>query len=195
MPRIVDDAQRRDEIGGAALAIAMSEGIEAVTFRAVAAQMGASSTTAVTHYAPSRAAVLEIMLGRLYSQARATIEDTGWPDDPREALAKLADSVLPTDPLTMTGARIIFAASMQITGDLGSQVDFARWGDWLRERVSALVTEILGSGSTDVSDAVMATITGLSFLALMDPDHWSPDRQRTAMAATLDAHQLSPRSS
>ena len=193
MPRIVDDAERRGEIGRAALGIALVHGVGAVTFRAVAGEMGATSTTAVTHYASSRVEVLKLMLSSFYSAAQAAIDQAYVAgDDPRVALAELIEFILPTDPFTLLGARIAVDASLQIAVDLESQAELARWGEWLYERVERLVKEIRGSSSTAVSDAVIATITGVTLSTLIDGEYWTPERQRAAAAATLDSHGLAP---
>ncbi len=191
MPRIVDDAERRDEIGRVALEIAFADGVSAVTFRAVAAGLGATSTTAVTHYASSRVEVLKLMLSSFYSAVQTALEPGDGSEEPRAALAALIESVLPTDPFTLLGARIAFDASLQIGSDLGSQDELERWGEWLYTRVESLVEQIHGPSSIAVSDAVVATVTGVSLSTLIDGDYWTPERQRAAVVATLDAHDLS----
>lgn len=67
MPRLVDTQERHTAVYRAVVHLATSEGFAAVTIRAVAAQLRAS-TTVVTHYFPTRdaaiAATLRHELGR-----------------------------------------------------------------------------------------------------------------------------------
>lgn len=191
MPRIVDESQRHAEIGRAALSIAMAKGIDAVTFRSVAAEIGAGSTTAVTHYAATRVDVLRLMLGTLYTAGQEAIEAAAAPSDPRAALADLIEAVLPTDQLTLGFARVAVDASLQIAGGLTGHEELDQWGSWLYDRVAALVAEITGPDSAAASDALIAMITGVSLSTLLASDYWTPDRQRAAARAALVAHGLS----
>ncbi len=191
MPRIVDESQRHAEIGRAALSIAIVKGIDAVTFRSVAAEIGAGSTTAVTHYAPTRVDVLRLMLETLYTAGQEAIEASSVTDDPRTALADLVEAVLPTDQMTLGFARIAVDASIQITGHLSGHEELDQWGLWLYDRVEELVAEIAESDAKATSDAIVAMITGVTVSTLIASDYWTPDRQRAAAKAALVAHNLS----
>lgn len=57
MPRAVDPEERHISVRRAVVRLAISEGFGAVTVRAIAAQLNAS-TTAVTHYFPTRDAMI-----------------------------------------------------------------------------------------------------------------------------------------
>lgn len=63
MPREVDTDQRLADIAAATLRVARDAGAEAVTIRSVARELG-GSTTLVTNYLPSRAALIKNALDR-----------------------------------------------------------------------------------------------------------------------------------
>lgn len=80
MPAGIDHDQRLKEIAEATLQVAREEGANAVTIRAVAARMG-GSTTLVTKFIPSRAA----LLANAFQHMKAY-----WADDQAAALDGMA---------------------------------------------------------------------------------------------------------
>ncbi|PRX96325.1 TetR/AcrR family transcriptional regulator [Allonocardiopsis opalescens] len=73
MPRQVDHASRRDSLSDAVIAIAADRGFTSVTIRAVAEQVGAS-TSAVTHYVSSRDELLRHAVRREIAGRRSQAE-------------------------------------------------------------------------------------------------------------------------
>jgi AcrR family transcriptional regulator len=73
MPRQVDHAARRDAVTAAALAIAADRGFAAVTIRAVAERVGAS-TSVVTHYVSGRDELLRLAARREIATRKAQAE-------------------------------------------------------------------------------------------------------------------------
>ena len=60
MPRQVDHEDRRREIVDATVQVLAARGVRGLTFRAVAEEMGGSSTL-ITHYFPTRQALLDAL--------------------------------------------------------------------------------------------------------------------------------------
>src|ERR1700687_6156701 len=96
MPKSVDHERRRRAIIEATVSIIGEVGLDGLTFRAVAAKLGGSSTL-VTHYYSSRQALLDdlgVRLLRKWEEEVATLE-AGVPD-PRERLRLVLDWLLPS---------------------------------------------------------------------------------------------------
>lgn len=186
MPRVVDGDARRSEIAVAALRLAGRDGLSAVTFRAVATEMGAGSTTVVTHYAPNRAALVGLMMGHLFGLAEQVVEPAIANLSPREALELLAEAVLPLTPESKVLAALALDAAREFgtAGRIGDELE--DWGDWLRARIRSLVVKIGTHPSTDeATDAVVAGLAGITLYGVVDADNWPPDRQRGALRALL----------
>lgn len=73
MPRRIDHAARRDAVSDAVLAIAADRGFAAVTIRAVAERVGAS-TSVVTHYVSGRDELLRHAVQREIAMRKAQAE-------------------------------------------------------------------------------------------------------------------------
>lgn len=73
MPRVVDHEDRRAAISDAVVAIVLADGLGAVTFRSVAARIGAS-TSVVTHYVGSRDELLAVAVRREVARRRSDLE-------------------------------------------------------------------------------------------------------------------------
>ncbi len=186
MPRQVDAAQRKTEIGAAALRIGRTQGLDAVTFRSVAAEMGASSTTVVTHYAPTRHALIALMTGQLFSIAEKLADQILPALDPAESLALLCESVLPTTPESRLLASLALQAGHEFGTSEGVGDELEGWSVWLHERVRALVAANIASGDIDsYTDVLLGAMAGISMYGLIDSAAWPPDRMRAAMATVL----------
>ncbi|WP_153502560.1 TetR/AcrR family transcriptional regulator [Cumulibacter manganitolerans] len=96
MPRIVDHEERRRELATSVWSIIRTDGIEAVTIRALAERSGWSSG-AVRHYLPTREAILEFAAGQVAAEARRFIESRPVTGD---AVQDFRTALLATLPLT-----------------------------------------------------------------------------------------------
>ena len=194
MPRVVDADERKKAIAQAALSIARADGLAAVTFRNVAKQMGASSTTVVSHYAPSRRHLVSLMLIELFSGLQELADEVLPTLDATEALEALAEGVLPLYPESRVIAQLGLDAALEFgtKGGVGEGLD--NWGRWLHARIGELVRSI-GSplGNEVATDALVAGLAGITLYGLADPQRWTPDRQRGAVQAMLMALGLDSR--
>lgn len=192
MPRVVDEAERCKAIADAALEIARTEGLAAVTFRSVANLMGARSTTVVTHYAPSRRDLIGLMLAELFATVQ-DVSDAVLPSmEPRQALLLLTERVLPIDAESRTMAQLALDAAQEFGADTNMGDGLQTWGDWLQSRVGALVVSIGSTVDDEVAtDLILSHLAGSTLYGLTDPDNWPPARQRRSLHGLLDALGLS----
>jgi len=153
--------------------------------------MGASSTTIVTHYAPTRHALIALMTKRLFSIAEELADQALPLLDPAESLALLCESVLPTDPESRLLASLVMQAGYEFGARGGVGVELEGWSLWLHQRVRALVAEIVSPSDIDShTDALLGALAGVSMYGLIDSATWPPDRLRAAMATVLNNLEL-----
>ncbi len=100
MPPRVDHEQRRDQIAQALLRIADSQGLQAASMRAVAAEAGVSLRL-VQYYFHTKDELLMDALTRLGAQLQARMQQwiaaAGSPPTPRSVVTAILSSILPTD--------------------------------------------------------------------------------------------------
>ncbi len=192
MPRVVDETERRKAIAEAALSIARTEGLEAVTFRSVAAEMGARSTTVITHYAPARRDLIGLMLAELFAMAQGLADAVLPTLEPRQALLLLTERVLPLDPDSRTMAKLALDATQEFGAETGLGDGLETWGQWLESRIGTLVASI-GSPAGDeiATDLILSHLAGTTLYGLIDADNWPPARQRQSLHALLGRLGLS----
>ena len=199
MPRVVDADARRRAIAKAALSIARAEGLAAVSFRTVAKAMGARSTTVVSHYAPTRRALIDLMFAELFRGLQDATDQMLPKLDPVDALVMLGEGVLPLSPETRVIAQLGLDAALEFGAKDGFGEGLESWGDWLQNRVGELVAEIGSPLGNDVAtDAIIGSLAGITFYGLVDPEGWPAERQRAALrgllaALCLTAVTLAPR--
>lgn len=191
MPRYVDHAARRDLVARVAADLAADEGLEAMTVRRVA-QAAGFSTTVVSHYFADRR---DLMVTTYRAAAARSSErfDAALVagDDP---LQDCLEALLPLDAERRRDWRIWFAFWAMATADphLGAEQV---------ERVASArgrITRVLRDerdvgrvrGDVDLPDAaygLLVLVHGLGTHAVFDQEHWTPERQRAAVAEQLAA--------
>ncbi|HUR73265.1 MAG TPA: TetR/AcrR family transcriptional regulator [Sporichthya sp.] len=82
-----------EEIADAALALLDSEGMEAVSFRRVAAELGVSHMTLYS-YLDSKEALLDAVVGRALEVPELTNPHGDWPASLREVLIEIHDALV-----------------------------------------------------------------------------------------------------
>lgn len=187
MPIEVDAAKRLDQIAEATLRLAGREGPGSITIRAVAAELGGSSTV-VTNYLKSRADLLANAVR--YEQSR-------WADDTARAVGAVGD-----DPRQRLYALIRWStstdhddvAARQIWMDLVSRAPDAGASAILREdavehhqRFRAALEQVSPDVPDHVCDALYLAVRGFYFATTEDPERWTPERATAAVVAMADA--------
>ncbi|HEY1178249.1 MAG TPA: TetR/AcrR family transcriptional regulator [Phytomonospora sp.] len=181
MPARGDHDARRRDLSEAVWRVVAGQGFTGLTMRAVAAELGAS-TGLVTHYFPSKAALvrhaLELAAERVDTMTRHTPSAAGM-----EALRAAVLDVVPLDPGRVAMNRV-WVSSWDLAladSDLGDaqRARYARWRDRLRAHAADAVARGELAEGTDVDDvaATVAAFThGLVTQALFDPAAFPRER-------------------
>lgn len=186
MPRHVEREERLNQIAAAALAVARRDGVTAVTFRRVAAEMSAASTTVVTHYVENRAALIQLMLAHLFGSAESLVDPVLGAMSPEDGLLLIAEAVLPVSDESRLLASIALDAAREFGTDAEVGDELESWGGWLQERIVSLVEQIApGEDSRERADALLAALAGFTLYGLVDRADWPPERQRAALRQLL----------
>jgi len=181
MPRTKGDHEaRRRDVSAAVWQVMATRGFAGLTLRAVAAELGAT-TGLLTHYFPTKQALVEYALGlleqRTVSRPRRA---TG------EGLAALRDALLDVLPLTpeATDSNRIWVSSWDTAlSDPALSADYARKyaksRDRLTERVAAAqeTGELPPGDPAQLAAGAQAFVLGLVVQALLDPAVFPPPRQ------------------
>ncbi|MER7305894.1 TetR/AcrR family transcriptional regulator [Streptomyces griseoluteus] len=181
MPRTKGDHEaRRRDVSAAVWQVMATRGFAGLTLRAVAAELGAT-TGLLTHYFPTKRALVEYALDLLEQRTLARPRrSTG------AGLAALRDALLDILPLTpeATDSNRVWVASWDTAlADPAIGADHARkYAEGrarLAERVAA--AQALGElppGDPDrVAAGAQAFVLGLVVQSLLDPARFPPERQ------------------
>jgi AcrR family transcriptional regulator len=183
MPRYVDHDQRKRDILIATCKVLGHGGLSALSFRAVAKELG-GSTTLVTHYFGSQAELLDGLAGWLVDDWEADLADleTGV-EDPRERLLLFLKWLIPDseESLLQERARIGLLAERQDRTEAAEMFDI--WDRRMRELIRQHLKPIVPKKELEMRvDMIRVMTNGLTFSAIEHPDDWSTDR----MWAVLD---------
>jgi AcrR family transcriptional regulator len=184
VPKQVDHDARRVEIAVAALRILEAEGPTGLTIRSLAQALG-GSTALVTHYFPTRQAVVEglvdVLLEAWQQEVAALRQQEGGSLEPRTFLLWM----LPlTDWTRMCErARLRFHAANEGDRDIAQRL--LRTIDmWMRaELARVLAPRVPDAAERDrLVDLLRATVGGLVLSSVEHPEAWPPER----MVALVD---------
>ena len=185
MPAKGDHDARRQDVSAAVWEVLAAKGFGGLTMRAVAAQMGAS-TGLVTHYFPSKQALIRHALSLAHSHTdtrdRLPISGTG--------LSALRSALLDVMPLTPNGVAmsrvwVSFWDAALADAELSEaeRWRYDRWRGMLRPHVEDAVAHGELAPDTNVDDAVATAAAfahGLVVQALFDPAAF-PAKRLTSM--------------
>lgn len=189
MPRDVDTDQRLADIAAATIRVARTSGAHAVTIRSVARELG-GSTTLVTNYVPSRAALILNALDQgddRWSHERDELLASAAPADRFGVLIEWSLSSTSDDPVLRTLILEVIANARFEPDMRASLLRESRAFQDLLERVAA------ESGYDDpvgVGAIAYTLLRGAYFVSTEDPDRWDESRLRSTITAAL---QLYPR--
>jgi AcrR family transcriptional regulator len=175
------DARRRD-VSAAVWRVLAERGFGALTLRAVAAEMGAS-TGLLTHYFPNKQALLRTALEVLAEQSAQRPRRVA-PDEGLAALRTLLLDVLPLDADSTAGNRIWVGSWDVALADPELAAEHAERYRRSRVRLTEQV-EIAqrrgelpaGTPAADLAAAAQAFVLGLVVQALFAPAEFPPERQ------------------
>jgi AcrR family transcriptional regulator len=192
MPRFVDHDVRRREIIDATLEILAEQGLHGLSFRTVAARLGGSSTI-VTHYFPSKQALLDALAETV----------SGWPEEIAELEAQAGDAktrlrlllqwLVPGDERALMEER--GRINLVGAGDTSVRTQHLldTWDANVRDLLRAHLGELLPNARIDPTvDLLRALTNGLTLSAVEHPDDWPPQRQRAVLDDALRLLDLLP---
>jgi AcrR family transcriptional regulator len=181
MPEAIDRDARLDDIAKATLDVATEQGVDSVTIRAIAARMG-GSTTVITRFVPSRAALIDNVIRYIQARWRDELQDevdTKTGTDRIRALIRW--STRPTDP-----DRLIRRFWLQaLTNDDDRAQQVAR-DDARREhaRIRAAVTD--AGNDQWVADVLYLALRGYYVSSIEDPGRWSHGRAAASLERLIE---------
>ncbi|MFF3501214.1 TetR/AcrR family transcriptional regulator [Streptomyces sp. NPDC003247] len=181
MPIFVDHEERREQIITAATRVLSELGFAKFTLRAVGTRLG-GSVTLVTHYFPSRDALLDAMLERTLSEARSKQDELMAISDPHERLRATIEYFLPLDEETMTieRARVALASHREVEPSVADHMEQIDPG--MRALVRVALAEFIPSDELEETvDLIRLWTAGVVLTAIEHPDAWTRDRQLAAM--------------
>ena len=175
MPKLVDHAQRREELAAALWRLVMREGIDAASVRRVADEAGWSAG-ALRHYFESRSELLAFAMELVMRRVAQRVGELG-PDPAPRALLHQA---LPLDPERRAEMQVWLAFTMQALVDPALRD--------LRDRAHAelrgLCRRAVEPRGAAAAERLHALVDGLALHAVLAPSVTTPQRQ----VELLDAH-------
>lgn len=178
MPKQVDHEQRRAEIAAAVSRLAVTRGLQGVSFRQVASEAGVS-VALVQHYFGTKenllVRTLEIQSAELASRILARVASLGTDASPLDAVRTVAVSFLPSDDESRAAMLLYhgFAAAALTDDALRISDAFANERN-LRAVMTAQLTTALEAGQITgrvdpptEARAIVSMILGLSLTVLL----------------------------
>lgn len=190
MPREVNPHQRLADIADATVRVARAHGAQAVTIRSVARELG-GSTTLVTNYLPTRAALIANALDR-WRRDRDGIDVMTGDADPLTALLEATLTSNADDPVLRT-LILEIVANASVEPELGAN---------LRRESMAFQDELAHAARAsgiaqprDMAEVIYLLLRGATIAAAEDPTHWNEAHLREVILETVSAlrHPVSPR--
>ena len=185
MPRVVDSEERTKAISEIAWRIAGEEGIAAVTYRRVAAEMNAS-TAVVTHAFPSRASLLqEVFRLHVDEWLKDLDELVAAYDDPVDRLRMLLLNSCPVTADAVNDARV-WIATMARPDDRAEWLSITRgFGKSFTKELTRVLSEL--KADTNLAFPLGALVWGLNAAAVEDPERWTEERVRWSIDVMLES--------
>jgi AcrR family transcriptional regulator len=184
VPIAIDRAQRSADVARVAAQLIAQGGLEAVTFRNLAAALGCS-TTAISHYFPTRNDVL--VATYTYIADRAQARRAQVQADGKHGVAEVLQQILPIgeDQSDDWKVWLCFWTSALFDPAL-AQIQQAR-NEVTRGEIRQLLVASgwSAAASRDLSRQMMTTIYGIAIQAIFDPAQWTPAQQRKALQHVL----------
>lgn len=179
MPVAVDSGQRRMQVASTAADLIIEGGLNAVTFRNLAARLGCS-TTVISHFFRDRNAVLLETYRHNFMQAVALRERAlaGLPADPVRAVEEL----LPVGPAQRRHWIIwlCFWTAALFEPDLSQEHQRGLAGTRERLRSHFIATGIPVAAAEQQAEDICKALYGIAMQAVFDQSYWTAERQRAA---------------
>ncbi len=185
MPRAVDPDQRLADIAEATLRVAFKTGAGSVTIRSVARELG-GSTTLVTNYLPSRAALIMNALDRGRDRWLAERSEAVASLPAAQRLSAVMDWSLSSsaDDLVLRTLILEIVANADVEPELRQSL--IRESDEFRAFVEDTARESGYADPRHVADLLYVVVRG-SYIALMEDDrYWTESRVQDLVRTVID---------
>lgn len=186
MPIVVDKEERRAQVVAIAFDLVADEGIEALTFREIAAATGCS-TSIVSHYFRNK----NELLFKVYQVAneRARVRLMAAHDSERP-LIECFDAVLPVDEPSRRNWRVWLAFWSRAHLEPAYLEERRRAAADSLALYRAILAASLGTdaGTPELEMAarrLIAAVAGIGLEACFAPDDWTAERMHAVLAAEL----------
>ncbi len=194
MPRYVDHEDRRAQIVEATLEILADRGPRGLTFRAVAAKLGGSSTL-ITHYFGTRQELLDAIVETMSDWPSELDELEMDTDDEVERLRRFLIWMIPSSERGLMQERGRINLLGEPDAKLRARHIFETWDTEARELFRRHLRNLVPNRELELKVDVLRTVTnGLTLSTVEHPDNWPLARQTAVIDEALTALGLYPAS-
>jgi AcrR family transcriptional regulator len=181
----VDHEERRRRIAEVAVDLIAREGLEATTIRRIAAEIRCS-TTIVTHYFSDKHQLLLWAFQALAQQGWERV-DAAIARDPADLVGALV-AMAAADQKVMRSWRVYVAFWERAARDPALAELQRRYVAKALERIGELIRAAYGErGDAAAAGRLLnALVQGISVQALADPDYWTAEQIRSALAREVE---------
>lgn len=184
MPREVNADQRLADIAEATIRVARANGAQAVTIRSVARELG-GSTTLVTNYLPTRAALIANALDRARDRWNAEREraavTTGRPE-PLVALLTASLTSTSDDPV-LRALILEIVANASVEPELGANL--RRESTLFQDELALAAAESGYADARRVAELAYLLLRGATIAAAEDPVYWDDAHLREVILESV----------
>lgn len=186
MPIQVDVERRRADVADATFKVAARDGLSGLTVRAVARELGAS-TTAITNYLPTRVALLANALDHLADEWRAELEEVLDTLSGEQALREMMRRTVTWDHEELLRCQfwVAMMGAPQWTNDLDRRI--ADVDLQVRCLLEKTADECGASDPATVADVLFLFAEGVFAAIVEAPTDWPVERLNEAADRLVEA--------
>jgi AcrR family transcriptional regulator len=190
VPIYVDHDERREKIVNAAVRVLGDAGFANFTLRAVSDRLG-GSVTMVTHYFPSRDALLTRMLEQTLEDARTVQEELIAIEDPHDRLEAVIRYFLPLDEegMAIERARVALVSHRNVEPAIQQHLALVEPG--MRNLIRTAIRDFISPYKMEATvDMIRLWTSGVVLSAIEHPELWTPERQTEALQHFMNLIEL-----
>jgi AcrR family transcriptional regulator len=193
VPRQVDHVRRRREIADATLKVLSETGTRGLSFRAVASEMG-GSTTLITHYFPTQRDLLDYVIAQMlaYSDEQISELDAKQETSAGRLQALLRWLVPLTEEGRMSERTRFHLLTDQFLGEENLSM-FQAWDAKIRAQIRAHVEGLVPSQDVERAvELILVTTNGIVLSVVEQPDLWPAERQIAVLDWLTESLGIAP---
>lgn len=195
MPRSLDIQGRKQDIAEATMTLLAQGGSRALTVKALAAQLG-GSTTLITHIYPRKADLYEGVLAWLESDLESSLSAAADTRDPRANLRALIEWCLPLDARSLEMERTRLGLLTRADDDERIREFLENLEKRMRTLIRERLAPVVPDDRLDILTAYVRSITNGAVLSAAEhPEKWTRSRQlaaTTMLMTVIDGATPSP---